>query len=116
MTFRLSTRASNFLRESIRSVDELETILLLHRDTSRWWSAEQIADVLMMRAEVAARALECLAGRNLLDVRVGACLAYCCAPVHDHLFDVLSEVAVDPAAAREVVMLSSPKASRSLRG
>jgi hypothetical protein len=115
MAFRLSTRASNFLRESIRSVDELETILLLHRDTSRWWSAEQIADVLTMRAEVAALALESLAGRNLLDVRVGASLAYCCAPVHDHLFEVLSEVAVDPAAAREVVMLSSPNTSRILR-
>ena len=115
MTFRLSTRASDFLRESIRSLDELETILLLHRDTSRWWSAEQIAETLSLRAEVVARALESLAGRNLLDVRVGACLAYCCAPVHDHLFEVLSEVAIDPVAAREVVMFSSPKASRSLR-
>jgi hypothetical protein len=112
MPFRLSSRAAAFLRESIRSVDELDTILLLHRDASRWWNAEQIAEALAMNAAVASRALEALAGRNLLDVRVGGSLAYCCSPVDDHLFEALADVALDPGAAREFVMVSSPKVSR----
>jgi hypothetical protein len=116
MPFRLSSRAAAFLRESIRSVDELETILLLHRDSSRWWNAEQIADVLGMKPAITARALEALAGRNLLDVRVGESLAYCCSPVHDHVFEALHEVALDPGAARELVMVSSPKVSRITGG
>ena len=112
MPFRLSPRASAFLRESIRSVDELETILLLHGDSSRWWSAEQIARTLGMPADAAARALEALAARNLLDVRVGESLTYCWAPLQDHLLDTLREVALKRSKARVAVMVSSPKVSR----
>ena len=118
MPRRLSSRASAFLREFIKSVHELDTILVLHRDASRWWSAEQIADELPVRPDVAARALEALAGRNLLDVRVGETLAYCWAPIHDHdhVFEAVREVELELQAARELVLLSSPNVSRSARG
>jgi hypothetical protein len=115
MPRRLSSRASAFLRESIRSVHELDTILVLHRDPSRWWSAEQIAKELSLRADVATRALETLAGRNLLDVRVGETLAYCWAPVHDHdhVFETVREIALESVEARELIVVPSPNVSRS---
>ena len=118
MPRRLSSRATMFLRESIKSVHELDTILVLHRDASRWWSAEQIAEELSMRVDVAARALETLAGRNLLDVRVGETLAYCWAPIHDHdhVFEAVREVALEAVEARDLVAVSSPNVSRSGRG
>lgn len=108
MPFPPSSAAPRFLRESIRSLQELEAILLLHRHPAKWWSAEQIALELSLTVESAARVLEALAGRNLLDVRVGTALAYCCAPIDDHAVAMLSEVAGDPAAAREVVIAASP--------
>lgn len=118
MPRRLSSRATSFLRESIKSVHELDTILLLHRDASRWWSAEQIAEELAIRVDVAARALEMLAGRNLLDVRVGGTLAYCWAPIHDHdhVFETVREVALESLEAREFIEVSSPNVSRSWPG
>lgn len=118
MPRRLSPRASEFLREFIKSVHELDMILVLHRDPSRWWSAEQIAEELSMRADVAARALEALAGRNLLDVRVGETLAYCWVPLHDHdhVFEAVREIAMESLHARELVLLSSSNVSRFARG
>jgi DNA-binding transcriptional MocR family regulator len=115
MPFRLSCRASAFLRESIRSLDELETILLLQGDASRWWSAEQIARTLGISIDAATRVLEALAARNLLDVRVGESLSYCWAPVHEHVLETLREVALKRSKARELVMVSSPNVSRSGR-
>src|SRR5687768_6113646 len=107
MPRRLSPRAPELLREFIKSVHDLDMILVLHRDPSRWWSAEQIAEELSMRADVAARALEALAGRNLLDVRVGETLAYCWAPLHDHdhVFEAVREIAMESLHARELVLL-----------
>ena len=118
MSRRLSPRATSFVRESITSLDELETILLLHRDAGRWWSAEQIAGELEMRVDATSRALEALAARNLLDVRVGSSLTYCWAPIHHHddVYEAVREVSLEPLEARRVIGVCSPNVSRSRFG
>lgn len=109
---RLSPRASTFLRKTIRATEELDILLLLRQDPRRWWSAEQIAQTFALRLDVVVLSLEALAGRNLLDVRVGATLTYCFSPVHDGLLPTLDEIATNPPAARELVGMASPKGPR----
>jgi hypothetical protein len=113
MSLRLSPRAYTFLRDCIGSLEELEIVLLLHKDATRWWSAEQISDALAVDVNVVGLALESLAGRNLLDVRLGESLSYCFAPLHPHFDVMLAEIASHPPMARELVMVCSPKVPRT---
>lgn len=99
----LSPHARNFLRESVRSLLELDAILLLQRNDQRWWSAEQIAEELRVGSDPASSALESLAACNLLDVRIGGTLAYRFAPVEPAARSTVGEIASDPYVARELV-------------
>lgn len=100
----LSPQANKFLREGVRSLLELDVLLLLHRDDNRWWSAEQLVQELRVRPEAAGSTLETLAARNLLDVRIGSTLTYRFAPVELPLRVTVGEIATDPYAARELMM------------
>lgn len=60
----------------VRSVEELETLLFLARTPDRYSSPETIGAETGLPARLAAAALEALASRNLLDVRIGAAVLY----------------------------------------
>ncbi|HVL70013.1 MAG TPA: hypothetical protein VM364_22330 [Vicinamibacterales bacterium] len=85
------------------SILQLDIILLLHREENRWWSAEQIAQEIRVGPTTTALALEELASRNLLDVRIGSTLAYRFSPVEEGVRGVLAEIAADHYTAREIV-------------
>lgn len=60
----------------VHSVEELEVLLFLARGRDRYWSAAMIATETGLPASAAALALEALASRNLLDVRIADAVRY----------------------------------------
>jgi hypothetical protein len=69
-----------FIRNHIRSLEQLEILLLLLKDGTRWWSAEAAAQELGTTPNSAAARLEEMASRNLLDVRISEQLFFRYAP------------------------------------
>lgn len=100
----LSGAAERFLRESIGSVLHLDVLLLLHGDPGRWWSADQIRQVLPMSAESVATVLEELAALNLLDVRLASCVSFRFAPLDPAMAAAASEISPIQRAAPEVLL------------
>jgi len=90
---RVSTGVRAFVRDHIRSLEQLEVLLLLLRDGTRWWSAEAAAEELGMTSASAAARLEEMASRNLLDVRISEQLFFRYAPVSPALDAAVRETA-----------------------
>lgn len=103
MSSSLSPHARRFLRDTVGSLLQLDIILLLQRDDTRWWNADQIAQEFRVGPATTGLALEELASRNLLDVRIGSTLAYRFSPLEERVRRVLAEIAADPYPARELV-------------
>ena len=98
----LSAAARDFVRARLGSLIQLDVALLLHADASVWWSAERVATQLRVPPDAAAHALEALASRNLLDVRIANDLTYRFAPWHDSAARLIAEIADHHYEAREV--------------
>jgi hypothetical protein len=77
----LPASVREFITDHVRSIEQLEILLLLHKDIERWWSAEGVAEELRTSPRSAAARLEDLASRNLLDVRTADGLFYRYRPV-----------------------------------
>ena len=60
----------------VRTFEDLETLLLLARDANRFWSVTAAASQLGLSETSARKALDALASRNLLDVRLGEDVLY----------------------------------------
>lgn len=60
----------------LRTVEELEVLLVVGRDPDRYWSSTAAAEATGLPSGVTAGVLELLAARNLLDVRLGEALLY----------------------------------------
>jgi hypothetical protein len=95
MTEGVPGRVLSFVRDNVRSLEQLQLLLLLQAEEERWWSAETVAAALDTPVAQAATHLEDLACRNLLDIRTAERLFYRYAP---------GSVALD-RAARETVRL-----------
>jgi len=74
VSLRAETRRD--IERLIRSVEELEVLLFLGRDRTRYSSSRVAAAAVGLSDAAAAAALEALASRNLLDVRIGEQLLY----------------------------------------
>jgi hypothetical protein len=68
------TRAA--IAACVRSVEELEVLLFLARDRSRYCSANTIGAETGLPVRGVAAALEVMAARNLLDVRIAEAVLY----------------------------------------
>jgi hypothetical protein len=77
-----------FVAEHIRSLDELELLLLLQQTPDRWWDAPAVARELAMDVDSARRALERFASRNLLAIAVTGDVRYRFQPGEPHLREV----------------------------
>jgi hypothetical protein len=62
----ISAEVRKFIREHIRSVAQLEVLLLCHRTNSQTWTAAQIADELRTNVAMSAAALSELSFRGLV--------------------------------------------------
>ena len=81
------------MQRHVRSIEQLELLLLLHAQPERWWSAEAAAaELRTARAPTAAR-LEEMAARNLLDVRTAERLLFRYHPASPAVHEALLEIA-----------------------
>lgn len=60
---------ARFIRERIRSVGQLEVLLLLHRASDRWWSPDEVNGELRSSLHSALQCLEELRDARLLEER-----------------------------------------------
>lgn len=65
-----------FVTEHVRSVDQLEVLLLLMQSPDKWWDAPSLARELMIDIDSARRALERFASQNLLAIAVTGDVRY----------------------------------------
>jgi hypothetical protein len=72
----LASETQAAIGRCVRSIEELEVLLYLARNRQRYSSAETISGDIGLPARVAAAALEALASRNLLDVRIAEAVLY----------------------------------------
>ncbi len=74
-----------FVADHIGSLDELQLLLAVVQTPERWWDATSAARELGIATPAAGRALDALAGRNLLDIRITADVRYQFRPGTDAL-------------------------------
>ena len=74
-----------FVADHIRSLEELQLLLAVVQMPDRWWDATSAARELGIATPAARRALDALAGRNLLDIRITADVRYQFRPGTDAL-------------------------------
>ncbi len=99
----LSAATAAFLRTSVQSALQIDILLTMARDESRWWNARQLAQELSLAETTVASALEGLAARNLLDVRIGGTLGYRFSPLESTARQAIDEAIRRPRQARAVV-------------
>jgi hypothetical protein len=90
---RLTAGVRIFVRDHIRSIEQLDLLLLLLKDETRWWSAEAAARELRTSAAAAAARLEEMAKANLLGVRISDQIVFRYAPVSPTLDAAVRETA-----------------------
>ena len=108
----LSASAKEFVRSRLGSLIQLDAALLLQSDADVWWSAERLSDALRVPLDAARLALEALAARNLLDVRIAIDLTYRFAPWHASAAQLMGEIAANHYEAREIVARGATAAER----
>src|SRR5688572_14066530 len=74
-----------FVADHIRSLEELQLLLAVIQMPDRWWDATSAARELGIEPPAARRALDGLAGRNLLDIRITGDVRYQFRPGTDAL-------------------------------
>jgi hypothetical protein len=100
---RLSATVRAFISAYIRSIEQLEVLLLLHRDPQRWWSAEGVAAELRTSRNSAEARLEEMASRNLLDARTAEAVLFRYRPLSAELDAGVRETAQAYAERRVAV-------------
>ena len=74
-----------FVADHVRSLEELQVLIAVVQMPDRWWDATSAARELGIAAPAARRALDALAGRNLLDIRITGDVRYQFRPGTDAL-------------------------------
>ena len=100
----LSDAVKSFLAADVISVERLDVLLFMYRHATNWWSAEKMAALLDMPAEVVHAHLEHLSGRNLLDVRIVGSVIFCYRPAREELSRLVEEVAQTHHRRRDIVV------------
>jgi hypothetical protein len=98
----------------VRSIEELEVLLFLSHARDRYWSPDSVGLETGLPGRVAGAALEGLASRNLLDVRIGAAVLYKLDPATDAARDML-ERTIEAARTHRSQVLKTILAGASAR-
>lgn len=105
-----------FLDKSVDGVEQLEILLLLYHHGDRSWDADSVAESLRLAPRIAAAHLERLAGRDLLDVRIGEEMRYRFSPVTDRQTTMVKRLAASYRENRSaVVALVTARRLRALQ-
>lgn len=69
-----------FVAASLRSLDDLQVLMLCMESRDRWWDAAAMAREAMISGSASRRALDHLARGNLLDIRITDDVRYTFSP------------------------------------
>ncbi len=111
---RIGGSLRRFLAESIGTVERLEILLLLRRQSDRYWDARAVSHRLDLESDLAAASLEALARHNLLDVRLTDTIRYRFAPATAEQRTHADRTAALWRESRESVVRALSGARRSL--
>jgi hypothetical protein len=89
----ISQELKTFIKEQIQSVFSLEILLLLHREHSRSFTSEEIANELSIEIDVVQHLSE-LISANLLVTTSAGILKYYYAPANRELASLVDQLAV----------------------
>jgi hypothetical protein len=92
------------LDRHLDSVDQLEVLLFLNRESARFWSAASLSGALHLTEQSAAHCLEVLARRGFLDVRIASEVVYRFSPATPALSDEVTVIAQAYVAQREPIL------------
>jgi DNA-binding IclR family transcriptional regulator len=85
MTGNLSTEVEDFITKHIDSMGEMDVLLLLAQDSSRWWSAESVYEQIKSSRPSLIRRLETLTRKGLLVSKDEAEISYRFSPTTPEL-------------------------------
>lgn len=69
-------QVAEFIAAHVRTIEQLELLLLLIQGADRWWDASGVVTALGVDAETARRTLDHLAAHNLLAIRITGDVRY----------------------------------------
>jgi len=105
-----------FIDQRIDNVEQLEILLLLYREASRYWDVAAVAQAVYLTERSAEGHLETLAGRNLLDVRLTESVLYRFSPAPPELTLDVKQLAESYRERRgELLALLAPRRRKSLQ-
>lgn len=90
----ISKDVKDFISEYIRSVFEVEVLLLLHGTAGKWWLAQEVSQELGIESEVANTQLLTLVGMKLLTQGPDEPLRFIYDPENDSLKSTVDRLAV----------------------
>jgi predicted ArsR family transcriptional regulator len=102
-----------FVADHLRNIDELQLLTLCMHSGDRWWDADSVSHELGISRTAARRALDHLASRNLMDIRVTGDVRYQFRPGTEGL--LAAAVAVSEAYRTRPAALINLVASGSRR-
>jgi hypothetical protein len=105
------------LREHVETYEQLEVLLLLHRDRNRTWNADAAGTALSLSPEAAADALDHLYGRGLLAMAPsGSARLFRYALTRGHTDEAVARLAREYGENRlEIIKLMSAYAIERVR-
>jgi hypothetical protein len=89
----LPPSARRALERDIDNIEQLEVILFLHRHADRYWDAEAAAGRISLSVSVVTAALETLARRGFLDVKLTESIKYRFVPATSEQRDAIDAIA-----------------------
>lgn len=112
----LPAAVRRFIERRIEGIEQLEILLLLHREAARYWDAASVAQSLQLTERNVADHLEALGRQALLDVRIAAAVVYRFNPATPTLALEVKKVADAYRERRgELLALLTPYRHRSLK-
>ena len=108
---RVTAETQRAIVACVRTVEELEVLLIMARDR-RYWSADSISTAIGLPARTVSAALESMASRNMLDVRIAEAVLYKLDPASKPIAACV-EATLDAAWRDRTAVLKTILAGRS---
>lgn len=89
----LPHRVVAFVRDHVKTLEQLEVLALLSKSSERWWDAAAVAEALGLSVTITREALERFASHNLLAISITTDLRYQLQPGTEMLRDASEQFA-----------------------
>jgi hypothetical protein len=107
--------ARRVLERDLEGIEQLEVVLLLRRYTDRYWDAEMVAHRVGLPVQPIVSALEALARRGFLDVRLAGSIKYRYSPAAPEQREAMDAIASLWRTSRAVVLDAFTTKRQALR-